>query len=192
MRRPNQKELDGPFRHPPGQERACQHPGCREAGAYRAPVGRERLHEYYWFCLEHVRAYNLAWDFFAGMNETEIERQRRDDTVWQRPSWPFSQSGGRATRSNGRFNGAYRMHDGFGFFSEGPAGERTPPRPPTEEQKALAVLDLAGPVTFQDIRARYKTLVKKLHPDANGGDRAAEERLKAVNQAYAALKIRFA
>ena len=160
------------------------------AAARRAPIGPrsgDRLNEYYWFCLEHVRAYNLAWDFFAGMDEEEIERQRRDDTVWQRPSWPFSQSGSRTTGTDGA-----RIHDGFGFFSEGPAGERVPPRPVTEEQKALAVLDLAEPVTFQDIRARYKTLVKKLHPDANGGDRAAEERLKAVNQAYAALKIRFA
>jgi DnaJ-domain-containing protein 1 len=187
MARPNQKELDGPFRRPPGQERPCQHPGCREAGEYRAPVGRDRLRDYYWFCLEHVRAYNLAWDFFAGMSEEEIERQRRNDTVWQRPSWPFSQNGARANGPNGE-----HIHDGFGFFSEGPAGERRPPRPVTEEQKALAVLELAEPVTFEDIRTQYKALVKKLHPDANGGDREAEERLKTVNQAYAALKIRFA
>ena len=180
MRRANQKEIDTPFERPPAQERPCQHPGCRESGTYRAPVARDRLTEYYWFCLEHVRAYNLSWNFFAGMSESEIERQRRHDTVWQRPSWPF-----------GRFGEGPPIHDGFGFFSEG-SESSCRPRPMTEEQKALAVLDLSEPVTFQDVRARYKVLVKKLHPDANGGDTEAEERLKAVNQAYAALKISFA
>lgn len=180
MRRVNQKEIDSPFERPPARERPCQHPGCRESGVYRAPIAPERLNEYYWFCLEHVRAYNLSWNFYAGMSETEIERQRRHDTVWQRPSWPF-----------GRFDAESRVHDGFGFFSEGPESEARA-RPLTEAQKALAVLDLSEPVTFEHIRARYKILVKELHPDANGGDTQAEDRLKAVNQAYAALKISFA
>ncbi|MFO1060844.1 MAG: DnaJ domain-containing protein, partial [Dongiaceae bacterium] len=35
---------------------------------------------------------------------------------------------------------------------------------------------------------RYKSLVKRLHPDANGGDKAAEERLKHINLAYSTLK----
>ena len=92
-------------------------PGCAEDGLHRAPVARDRLSEYYWFCTEHVRRYNLAWDFFAGMNEQEIEYQRRFDTVWQRPSWPFGQFGQRAAGSSGGGAG-YRMHDGFGFFSD--------------------------------------------------------------------------
>ncbi len=62
----------------------------------------------------------------------------------------------------------------------------------TEEQKALALFGLDQPVTFAEIKTRYKTLAKQLHPDANGGDAEAEERLKIVNQAYAALKISFA
>lgn len=188
MRRVNQKEIDAPFERPPGQERPCQHPGCRESGIYRAPVARNRLNEYFWFCLEHVRAYNLSWDYFKGMSEAEIEHQRRHDTVWQRPSWPFGHFGG---NSNGQGEGKDpHFADPFGFFSQG--AERAKPRPMTEDQKALAVLDLKEPVSFQDIRARYKELAKKLHPDANGGDPEAEERLKAVNQAYAALKISFA
>lgn len=164
----------------------CQVAGCPEAGAYRAPVSRERLGEYYWFCLEHVRTYNQAWDYFAGMSEAEIELQRRADTVWQRPSWPLGRFGERAAYRTG-----FRLHDGFGFMGED-ADEPSNRRPQTEEQKALALLDLKEPVTFQDVRSRYKTLVKKLHPDANGGDREAEERLKTVNQAYAALKVSFA
>lgn len=190
MPRQTTDALGKPFRRPPEQGRLCAHPGCEAAGDYRAPVARDRLSEYYWFCLDHVRDYNKAWDYFAGMDETEIERQRRQDTVWQRPSWPLGRFGERAARYR------ERLHDGFGFFSDGPAGEdaraESRTRPMSEEEKALALLDLQPPVTFSDVRARYRALVKKLHPDANGGDPDAEELLKRINQAYAALKVSLA
>jgi hypothetical protein len=193
MRRPDPAEINAPFAREAIAERCCQAPGCAEEGVHRAPVARDRLTEYYWFCTEHVRRYNLAWDFFAGMNEQEIERQRRFDTVWQRPSWPFGQFGERAAGRAGSGAG-YRVHDSFGFFSEGPLGSggTGAARPQTAEQKALALLDLEEPVTFADVKARYMALVKQLHPDANGGDTEAEDRLKIVNQAYGALKISFA
>ena len=193
MRRPVPAEINAPFARETTAERRCHAPGCAEDGVHRAPVARDRLSEYYWFCTEHVRRYNLAWDYFAGMNEQEIEYQRRFDTVWQRPSWPFGQFGERAdVRAGG--GAGYRVHDSFGFFSEGPegAGGTGAQRPQTAEQKALALLDLEEPITFADVKARYMSLVKQLHPDANGGDTEAEERLKMVNQAYGALKISFA
>ena len=186
MKRPNMGALNAPFHTGRTQRRTCQHPGCREPGEYRAPAARERLDDYLWFCLEHVREYNLAWDYFAGMSEDDIERQRRWDTVWQRPSWPLGQMGERAN-----FGAHSHLHDDFGFFSGDP-GQARPTAPQTEEQKALGVLGLEQPVTFDDVKSRYKMLVKQLHPDANGADADAEERLKAVNQAYAALKISFA
>ena len=182
MARQTPKVIHTPFEKRPDVDRVCGFPGCAERGEHRAPVSRERLHEYYWFCLDHVRLYNQAWDYLAGMSEDEIERQRRADTVWQRPSWPLGRFGQQAMR---------QAHDPFGVFGEDDAPPRRPP-PETEEQKALAVLDLKEPVTFADVKTRYKSLVKKLHPDANGGDRDAEERLKTVNQAYAALKMSFA
>lgn len=191
MPRQTADDLGKPFHRAPARGRVCEHPGCAESGEYRAPVARDRLSEYYWFCLDHVREYNRGWDYFAGMDEAEIESQRRNDTVWQRPSWPLGRFGERAAR--------YReqIHDGFGFFSEGPAGPggsapHRQTRPMSEEEKALALLDLEHPVTFADVRARYRALVKKLHPDANGGDPEAEELLKRVNQAYAALKVSLA
>ena len=182
MRRPTPEAVNEPFDADAMPDRLCEVEGCLEPGVYRAPVARDRLTQYYWFCLDHVRAYNQTWDYYAGMSEAEIENQRRFDTTWQRPSWPFGRSDERA---------GYRVHDGFGFFDEDEASP-PPPRPRSEEQRALAVLDLQEPVTFEDIKSRYKALVKVLHPDANGGDPEAEERLKAVNQAYAALKVSFA
>jgi DnaJ domain len=186
MRRPTPDAINRPFSRPQPAPRRCEHAdGCSEEGTHRAPAARNRLNDYVWFCLEHVRAYNRAWDYFAGMNEAEIENQRRADTVWQRPSWPLGHFGEYASTG-------YRVHDGFGFFWESEECTAKPEKPRTEEEKALAAFDLTGPVTFQDVKARYKDLVKKLHPDANGGDREAEERLKTINQAYSALKMSFA
>jgi hypothetical protein len=175
--------LQTPFETPRNSMRRCDRPGCDEEGRFPAPKSRDRLNSRYWFCLEHIRAYNQAWDYFKGMSEAEIESQRRDDAVWQRPSWPMG--GAR----NGRLHDE-AVHDPFGFFSQD-AKER--PRSPqdSEREKALALFNLGPDTTFEEIRARYKTLAKKLHPDANGGDIEAEERLKSVNQAYSLLKSRF-
>jgi hypothetical protein len=168
--------------------RACDHPGCVGEGLFRAPKARDRLNDYFWFCLEHVRAYNAAWDFYRGMSPHEIERQVRNDTVWQRPTWPFGPNGKRIRPDNVEFE------DPFEIFGDGAA-----PRPesrvrdiPPEERDALAILDLPPDVTLEELKARYKILVKRHHPDANGGDRQAEERLKVINQAYSTLRKRLA
>ena len=170
--------------------RPCDHPGCRDSGDYRAPKSRSEPGEYHWFCLDHVRAYNSAWNYFAGLSDAEIERIVRRDTVWERPSWPlgswqvherrvrdrvareFAGSGDAGTEEE-----TIRMRAGWGN---------------TEEDKALAVLNLARPVDLPTVKARYKALVKRHHPDANGGSREAEEMLKTINRAYAVLKAAFA
>lgn len=169
--------------------RACDHPGCAGEGEYRAPKGRDRLNEYFWFCLNHVREYNKAWDYYAGMNADQIESEVRRDTTWQRPTWPlgFWSVQEKFLRD--------RVVKGFGFEfgrdpgqgkAEEPAQRHQAARTPEEE--ALAVLDLVPPVDFPRIKARYRELAKLHHPDANGGDRAAEERLKDINLAYNTLK----
>lgn len=161
----------------------CDHPGCAELGEYRAPRSRTELHEYYWFCLEHVRTYNATWDFYRGMSEAECESWRRADVVGGRPSWPL---GARGPRFYDLGQDAIReamRH--FFMFNDAPP---RPKRPPSQEEEALAALDLAVGATASEIKARYKILVKRHHPDANGGDKAAEDRLKSINQAYTYLK----
>lgn len=181
-----------------GDERPCDHDGCAATGAYRAPRSVSNLRDYYWFCMEHVREYNLAWNYYAGMSDSEVEMERRRDTFWHRPTWPLRGQG------HGPLNGG-PVHDPFetGFGSSGWAGRQRgedteapqagdqgeEPIPWTAANRAaLAVLDLRPPVTAQTVKKRYKELVKRHHPDANGGDTAAEEILKAINQAYAHLK----
>lgn len=178
-----------------GEVRFCESPGCIHVGAYPAPKDRDRLREYYWFCLDHVRQYNRAWDYYKGMKPEEIELHLKEDTVWQRPSWPLG-LGQIGLRGND-----YEIHD-FGLFGkDGPFGSgrsRQGASPSsganpasglsTAEEQALRILDLQYPLSWADVKARYKTLVKKLHPDANGGDPVAEEQLKQVNFAYSTLK----
>ena len=142
-----------------------------------------RLDDYYWFCLTHVRDYNKAWNYYAGMSENEVEYHCRQDTVWRRPTWPV---GGQALRHQRRIEEQLRR-DFAGVFEEG-TGRNHATRALSEQDKALSILDLEPEADITEIKARYKKLVKRLHPDANGGDRAAEEHLKAVNQAYATLK----
>jgi DnaJ-class molecular chaperone with C-terminal Zn finger domain len=166
---------------PKSDARRCDHPGCTAGGEFRAPVSRDRLNEYYWFCLDHVRAYNAAWDFYKGMSQEQIEDEIRRSTTWQRQTWPLGQK-----TSNRRFN--FGIHDPFGVFGdEDGEGEAARTRPLTAEEQALSVLELDGPLTLSILKARYKELVKRHHPDANGGDKGAEEKFKEIHQAYTTL-----
>ncbi len=166
----------------------CDWPGCLCAGDYRAPRSRDRLRDFYHFCLEHVRAYNRAWDFFAGMSQTEIEAYQREDVTWHRPTWPMGN--GRASRDE-----AWRWQDPYELFvngggTNGTHGASEWDRRQTrmgKTERMLAVLDLTPDATRTDLKARYKQLVKLHHPDLHGGDKRAEERLKLINEAYTYL-----
>lgn len=167
--------------------RRCDAPGCTAEAVHKAPRGRDRLNEYYWFCLDHVRAYNRAWNYCAGMSAAEIERVIRQDTVWRRPTWPLNAAAAEARR---RFESG-DFGDAFGFGDDcradgGAAGEHVDGG--NGELQAMRTIGLKPPLTLTRLKARYKELVKQLHPDTNGGDRAAEDRLKDINEAYATLK----
>ncbi len=170
----------GPAPDDESAPRSCDSPGCALPGEHRAPKSRERLRDYYWFCLEHVRAYNSAWNYYAGMSEAEVEGQRRADTYWHRPTWPFS--------GDSTFGEA--IDDGFGLFGDDQTAQQEKQdrfSATAPELAALTVLNLSPPVTRQAIKSRYKELVKRHHPDTNGGSKEAEERLKAINRAYETL-----
>lgn len=166
-------------------ERVCEAAGCRLHGEYRAPYARDRLDQYRWFCLEHVREYNKNWDYFAGLDASAIEQHIRADTTWRRPVWPL---GGR--RSSGP-----RFHDPLDLRNEAGLDERPQPKMDGSEQltpaerNAMGVLELSWPTTLADVKSRYKELVKIHHPDANGGAREAEEKLKEINAAYSTLRV---
>jgi hypothetical protein len=167
--------------------RPCAKKGCEASGGYRVPKSRQTLSEYIWLCLAHAREHNESWDYFRGMSEREIESFRNEAVTGHRPTWPL---GKRAARMHNPY-GSFHYDDAFGALPEMEQPIR--PRPPRREVTRLQVqafdtLNLEPSATLNEIKARYKELVKRFHPDANGGDRGAEERLKQVIKAYGVLR----
>ncbi len=181
--------------------RVCDKPGCGGSGDHRAPKSRSTLSEYYWFCIDHVREYNQAWDFFKGMTPGQIEAYQRATLTGLRPTWKMSdRARGPNPKLDFYFRGAFV--DPFVIFDDGPSASvhpaddkdatnrnGTPKRRLSRMQLAsLETLHLETDATLQDVKARFKELVKRYHPDANGGDRGAEERLRQVIKAYGQLR----
>ncbi|WP_114964568.1 J domain-containing protein [Alkalilacustris brevis] len=168
--------------------RQCDHPGCTERGQYRAPKSPDQLDEYFWFCKIHVREYNLKWNFFAGQNEDEILETQEHERVWGRATKPFGGKGDES-RAWARL-GIEDPHELLGdkaTRNPGKATTGTRRLPPTE-RRALEILDARDHWSRTEIRKQYKSLVKDLHPDMQGGSRADEERLQEVVWAWDQIK----
>ena len=175
----------------------CEWVGCQNKGTHRAPKGRENAREYWHFCLDHVREYNQSYNFFSGMNAEAVARYQKDALTGHRPTWKMGANGGVKKGAEAEIDGAF---DPFSMFSEinGRASWRRGPeetQPKTEtrkvmnaERKALQVMGLGPDATLEDVKAKYKALVKQHHPDANGGDRSTEDRLIEIIKAYNYLK----
>ncbi len=188
--RPPREEEEDVHALKPG-ERRCEHPGCLQTATAKAPKSRERMNDHYWFCQPHAAEYNRGWDFFAGMNEGQIERERERASTGDRPTWDFKAS--RNSREAAAFAaGTGRAYaDPLGLFRtrKRAEAEAQPARNLGRlERNALADLDLGDEATGPEIRARYAELSKRCHPDTNGGDRSAEHKLQRVLKAYKQLK----
>jgi len=188
-------------RRPRGELPGCEWPSCNAAATHRAPKGRQRENEHWRFCLGHVRQYNHSYNFFAGMSDDAIAKYQKDAVTGHRPTWKMGMNGGRpAGRSHSaRLHPDLDAEDPFGMFRHiggGAAAEHDPEhlrRRETRiirnaERKALEVLGLEADANTHDIKVRFKVLVKRHHPDANGGDRSTEDRLRAIIEAYNYLK----
>ncbi len=173
--------------------RPCEWHGCNEAGGYRAPKGRMREGEYHNFCIDHVREYNKTYNYFAGMGDDDVIAYQRSAATGHRPTWKMGVEK-KAGPQFAEFRAWQSAFQGpFGMFSEGT--ERPSPKPEPRQrpvsslsQKSFVALDLEGTESAADIKARYKSLVKLYHPDANGGDRSSEDRLRQIIQAYHYLR----
>ena len=168
--------------------RACEHEGCTESGQYRAPKSPDNLDEYFWFCKTLVREYNLKWNFFTGATEEEMEAQMDKDRVWGRETKPFGRPS-EEQRAWARL-GVDDPHQVLGekaTQNPGRAVTGTRRLPPTE-RRALEILEARDTWTKGEIRKQYRSLIKVLHPDMNGGDRSDEDRLSEVVWAWDQIK----
>lgn len=166
----------------------CEMPGCAAEGAHKAPKSRYSLNEYYWFCLEHVQEYNKAWNYFSGMTPQEMEEHVIRSALWDRPTHRYDPAQTEALHRK-----AYQTYH---FTADDPPPQKDTYRhtvidPHSPEFQAITILGLEPPLDLQKIKARYKDLAKKYHPDLNQGDKQCEELLKSVNMAYTILKLAY-
>ena len=188
----DQFEVFGPIGADAGL-RPCAAPGCPAEGSYRAPKSRDQLREYRWFCLDHVRIYNASWNYYVGLSDSEMEAHIRSDLVGNRPTWPLGKGQQAAPAGPGGATPFDNLADPFGLLrGHGPQVRGAPPPPALTpaEKRAFSTLGLDYGVSYDELRAQYKALVKRHHPDTHNGSKEAEERLKRINEAYKTLKTR--
>ena len=178
----------GEDRRPRPDAPCCDWKGCGNVATHRAPKGRLRENEYWRFCLDHVREYNHSYNYFAGMSQDAVAKYQKDSITGHRPTWKMG-TGQRGEELGSNPNDPFNM---FREFATGPSWQRKPePQGRTvhnAERKALHELGLEPGAERGEIKARFKMLVKRHHPDANGGDRASEDKLREIIQAYNYLK----
>jgi curved DNA-binding protein CbpA len=190
----------------------CEWAGCEHPATHPAPKGRGQERDYWHFCLDHVRLYNKSYNYFTGMDDDAVARFQKDAATGHRPTKPIgvnARSWNRSTAGyeagTGWAGGARGAQDGpqegpqdgptgaFAYFTRRQFRAEAVSEPPRRrlrnlERRSLEVLDLDEDAGPQDIRSRFKELVKRHHPDANGGDRSREGRLQQIIEAYQYLK----
>lgn len=163
----------------------CAFPGCTKRGEYRAPKDRG-LKEYYWFCLEHVQAYNAEWNYYDGTEDDDREAEEQKAK---------SRMHFKGFRSKVNYQFGYRLKDDFEFF--GDYAGNMPSREEIffneQERGFLKIMELkADNISVALIKKQYKKLVKKYHPDLHQDDKQeAEEKFKQLTIAYQALLAKF-
>lgn len=176
-----------------GAGRQCMEPGCQEPGEFRAPpedgVGfdGEGPRPYRWFCLDHVRAFNARYNFFSGMSVDEIHEAQRPLAGWERETRAFGANAGDRPPRWADFSDPLDAISGR--FGKRTATERKDGKPLSgEDRRSLGVLGLDNDADRAALRRRYSELVRRYHPDRNGGDRSHEAMLQKVIAAYQQLR----
>jgi hypothetical protein len=173
----------------------CQWRGCAAEGLHRAPKGRGREGQYYLLCLDHVRAFNASYNYFEGMSNADVEAYQKDSVTGHRPTWKVGASWAHGThpglsldgRSGRRLNDHHRILFGHNAEPDLGANARRRALKPLE-LKSLEALNLTPAAARGEIKSRFHELVKRHHPDANGGDNRSEDKLREIIQAYNYLK----
>lgn len=171
--------------------RLCAEPGCEGAGEFRAPLldtvpsGRDGPPPFRWLCLDHVRAFNAGYNFFSGMSVEEIHAAQRPIAGWERESRPFAG----VDRGPRWADFADPLDAIAARFRREHAPERGDGKPLSGQDRAsLKVLGLEPDADRMTLRRRYSELVRRFHPDRNGGDRSHEAALQSVIAAYQQLR----
>ena len=163
----------------------CEWGNCKEIGGYKAPVERDNIKNYRWLCGKHIILFNKSWDYFLGMNQSEIENFLKSDMTWHRPTQRFGSSD---NFFNILWNNA--LNDKFNFFNQDEKINGLSSGNLSEKDKdAFKIMGLGFDSDWSIVQKTFKTLVKKFHPDKNAGNKQFEDKLKKITLAYSHLKL---
>ena len=171
-----------------GARARCAAPGCTAPGEFKAPLQAANFDgpgAWRFLCLDHVREHNSTYNYFEGMSPDEISEAQSPLAGWDRPSRRFAANGSDPPPAWSDF--ADPLDAIAGRFGNIRARAK-PSRFNREERRALDVLGLGEDADRHGVRQRYSNLVRRYHPDKNGGDRSHEGRLGEVIAAYQLLR----
>ena len=170
----------------------CDKKGCSARGEFKAPKSRIKLNEYYYFCLTHIKEYNKSWDFYKGLTVDQIEKSINKDSVWDRPSWPLKGNPSRVMEQINEFmNNDYNLFENDRNQREFYNNRLLDETLTSEQNLALKSLGLKLPINLEEIKKKYKKLVKIFHPDVNDNNKEAENKFKEINESYKILLKKF-
>ena len=163
----------------------CEWDNCEQSGDFKAPIEKDNSKNYRWLCEEHIKLFNKSWNYFEGMNQNEIENFIKSDITWHRPTQKFGSSD---NFFNILWNNA--LNDKFNFFKqENNINNLNGTKLYEQDKDALRIMELELNASWPIIQKRFKTLVKKFHPDKNAGNKQFEDKLKKITLAYSHLKL---
>ena len=163
----------------------CEWKNCREIGKYKAPTERDNSKSFRWLCVKHIKLFNNSWDYFNGMSQNEIESFLKSDLTCHRPTQQFGSS-------DNFFNILWNhaLSDKFNFFQKDEKINNLKNRQFNQKDKdAFSIMGLELNADWSSIQKKFKTLVKKFHPDRNSGNKQFEDKLKKITMAYSHLKL---
>ena len=166
-------------------ENICEWKNCNKKGEFRAPIEKDNSKKYKWLCEEHIKLFNKSWNYFEGMNQNEIENFLKSDLTWHRPTQKFDSS-------DNFFNILWNnvLNDKFKIFKKEEFIHVYKGKKLREKDKdAFRIMDLEFSADWTAIQKKFKTLVKRFHPDKHSGNKQYEDKLKKITLAYSHLKM---
>ncbi len=162
----------------------CDWNNCNNIGQYKAPIERDNSKKYRLLCLQHIKEFNKNWNYFENMNDAEILEFIKSDMTWHKPTQNFSAQDNffkilwnNALKDDLNKNGINKNHAKIAQLNFS-----------NKDLKAFDILGLDVTKNWENIRSKFKKLVKKFHPDMNSGNKKFEEKLKVITLAYTQLK----
>ena len=159
----------------------CDESNCNELGEFYAPKSPNSS-EKYLFCIKHIKLYNKRWNFFAGKSQNQIYEYQKNDLFEGKPTRPYSN--GQASKIKFQFRFFFDNYK-LKFKKKRKRFENKENYSLNEQiESSLTTLDLKPNCNEEQLKKRYKKLVKKYHPDVMNNLNNKEKKMKEINKAY--------